>query len=77
MDHNEAMFSMLNKLHDLQFRTKCGVDALNATRECMEGGDNDAKHYIDGLFANTMYLYDIADELKNLVETGFAEAMKR
>lgn len=53
---------------ELCFRMECAVRNLGAVHEAMERGSDTMESYTPAIFASYLFLYDLASELRQMVE---------
>ena len=58
----------IEDVSDIQFRMQCGIRAVRAVHELLEGGNNEPEDYVDALYGVYDYLERLNDELREVVD---------
>lgn len=66
----------LHEMDDICFRLSCGVGMVAAVHECIEHGDLKSESYSDALFGAYDYLSDLVKEMRNTLDSAYAEGGK-
>lgn len=64
------------EMDDICFRLSCGVGMVMAVHECIEHGDLKSESYSDALFGAYDYLSDLVKEMRNTLDSAYAEGGK-
>nr|DAZ02805.1 MAG TPA: hypothetical protein [Caudoviricetes sp.] len=58
----------LSELDELRYRLQCGANAVNAIHEAMVNGARTAESWLDALFAACLFLNDIHEDFRQLID---------